>query len=302
MKIYQPKHFPDSDLEAEGMKFIQGDPLNIEPAIQELEPVYAIKDGMQLHIRFVFPMSEGQPGKKYPLLVYVQGSGWREQFLDNNMMDLYEIVKGGVAVAVIQHRPTYLCGFPAQVADVKTAVRYLEKHAAVYPVDMENLFLGGDSSGGHIVLCCVATWDTHELDESWSELPKLRGVLDFYGPADLSRYSGEATILDRSFPSSPEGRLMGGFDLESNPELAYRCSPVAYFCEGQVIPPLLIMHGSRDMIVPFSQSVILYERLKELHIQGVEFYKILGANHGGSAFWCEETKNVVKAFIHKNIQ
>ena len=291
--------FPESETSAEGMKVLQGDQNNIEPKVQDIQPVYAVKDGKELHIRFIFPVHQGHEEEKYPLLVFIQGSAWKEQSMNNHVMDLYEIVKSGVAAAIVQYRPSTLAPFPAQVQDAKSAVRYLVQHAPAYPIDINNIFLAGDSSGGHTALCSLATWEDGRLDDEGTPLPALRGCIDFYGPTHLEQMNYEPSLVEHRGEHSPEGLEIGGYDVVDKPELAYRCSPVAYFKERQNIPPLLILHGSKDTQVPFGQSVILYERLKELKIDPGEFYQVKGADHGGSLFWCQAVKDVVIDFINR---
>lgn len=294
------ENFPDSKKSCEGMKIILGDMNNIEPKVQKLQPIYAVKDGKELRIKFIYPEHDGCI-KKYPLLVFIQGSAWKEQSMDNHVMDLHDIVKSGVVAAIVQYRSSALAPFPAQVEDAKTAVRYLMRHASAYPIDTDNIFLAGDSSGGHTALCCLATWEDHRLDDENTPLPALRGCIDFYGPTHLEKMCYEPSLVEHRGAQSPEGIEIGGFDVTEKTELAYRCSPVSYFTKNQKIPPLLMLHGSKDTQVPFGQSVLLYEHLKKLNIALVEFYQIRGADHGGSLFWCKETLDLVIAFMKKNL-
>lgn len=293
------ENFPDSKKSCEGLKTIQGDMNHIQPKVQKLQPVYAVKDGKELRIKFIFP-EQDRHTKKYPLMVFIQGSAWKEQSMDNHVMDLHDIVKSGVAAAIVQYRSSALAPFPAQVEDAKTAVRYLMRHAAAYPIDTDHIFLAGDSSGGHTALCCLATWGSNKLDDENTPLPALRGCIDFYGPAHLEKMCYEPSLVEHKGTHSPEGREIGGFDVTEHPRRAYQCSPISYFTQDQKIAPLLILHGSRDTQVPFGQSVFLYEHLKELNITPVEFYQIKGADHGGSLFWCKDTLDLVIAFIKKH--
>ena len=298
------RSFPESEKTTAGMKVIEGDTKNIQPKIQKLQPVYAIKDGKELRIKFIYPEQDENEKQKYPLLVFVQGSAWKEQSMDNHVMDMYEIVKSGVVVAIIQYRSSAVAPFPAQVEDTKTAVRYLVKHASAYPIDVNNIFLSGDSSGGHTALCCLATWENHKLDDEKSNLPNLKGCIDFYGPTHLEKMCYEPSLVEHKGVNSPEGREIGGFDVTKEKELAWDCSPIAYFTKNQKIPPLLMIHGSRDTQVPFGQSVLLYEHLKNLNISSVDLYQIKGADHGGSLFWCKDTLDLVINFIksHKLVK
>ena len=85
-----------------------------------------------------------------------------------------------------------------------------------------------------------------------------------------------------------------------NPELAEATVPMNYLSREKETPPLLIMHGGSDMLVPFNQSCRLYHKMKELG-KTVEFVKLVGANHGFGGFNCEEALDVVEEFIKRYI-
>lgn len=294
---YTYETFPESTATTKGMQIIQGDLENVIGKIEKIEPVYAIKDGQELHLKFIFPTE--LKTKKYPVLIHVQGSAWKTQNLDNHVLDFATVVASGVAVVIVEYRPSTLAPFPAQVEDLKSAVRYLQKHAVAYPIDMDNIILSGDSSGGHTILCALATWEDHRLDSEDSPLPSLKGVIDFYGPTHLSKMAEDTSAVEHRGAHSPEGLLIGGYDVVDEKEIAYKCSPIGYFKEQQKLPPLLIMHGSKDRQVPFSQSVILCDHLQSLGIDDVTFYQVKGADHGGSVFWCPATLGTVVDFIHQ---
>ena len=68
----------------------------------------------------------------------------------------------------------------------------------------------------------------------------------------------------------------------------------------RVLPPLLIIHGSKDRLVPFAQSVLLYDALTAAG-QPVEFYQLHGSDHGGPAFWQPDVLDLVDEFLQKNL-
>lgn len=295
-KIYSYEEFPESQSYCEGMRVINGNQKNIEPAIQE-QMIYTTHDNIPLHLIFIFPQELKL--KRYPLIIFVQGSAWHKQHLYNHVMDFYPIIKKGYAMAIVEYRPSDIASFPAQVIDCKTAVRFIVDHCDDYPIDINQLYLAGDSSGGHTVLCALATWDSHELDNEKTALPRLNGCIDFYGPTHLAKMCEQPSNVEHRAYDSHEGIIIGGYDVVDYQERAYQCSPIAYFKENQVIPPLLIMHGSKDRTVPFDQSVLLFQRLNALHIHNVEFYKVKDADHGGNVFWCDETINLVIQFLNR---
>ena len=108
------------------------------------------------------------------------------------------------------------------------------------------------------------------------------------------------SVQDHIGPESPEGCVIGGKNVLENPELAEATVPMNYLERDKETPPLLIMHGGSDMLVPFNQSCRLYEKMKELD-KTVEFVKLVGANHGFGGFNCEEALDAVEEFIRKYI-
>ena len=296
---YTYEEFPESTSKCDGMKIIKGDFQYIEPKISHTCPVYSIKDGLPLHLRFIYPQQYNSK-KTYPLIVFVQGSAWEKQNLLEHVMDFYSIVQKGYVIAIVEYRPSSIACFPAQVIDTKNAVRYIVAHQDEYPIDINNIFLSGDSSGGHTVFCCLATWNDYLLDESHNALPAIRGCIDFYGPTHLAKmYKQPSNVEHRTFDSH-EGIIIGGYDIAEHKDKAYMCSPIAYFSDRQKIAPLLILHGSKDRTVPFDQSVLLYQKLKDYHIDGVDFYQVKGADHGDSIFWCQKTLDTVIEFLNQH--
>lgn len=85
-----------------------------------------------------------------------------------------------------------------------------------------------------------------------------------------------------------------------DPELANATIPMNYLSEDRPTPPTLIIHGSRDMLVPFNQSCQLYNYMKAMG-KDVTFYKINNANHGCLGFDNDTVLNIVDEFLKANI-
>ncbi len=73
-------------------------------------------------------------------------------------------------------------------------------------------------------------------------------------------------------------------------------NPLSYISEDKEYPPFLIMHGDSDDLVPFNQSLILYEALRDAN-HSAEFYKLLGAGHG-NRFFTQQTMQIVLDFLN----
>lgn len=250
----------------------------------------------------------------YPCIVFCQGSAWRRQHLYGHFTDHVRLAERGFVVACVQYRESDLAPFPAQLQDFKTAVRFLRAHAVELHIDPERFGFWGDSSGAHTVLMACLTAEGPAFVQAEGETIALdtpdyqeysctpRCVVDWYGPADLSRMNLVPSAQDHTDADSPEGRLIGRRNLLDHPEWARVASPVAYVPEAsdRTLPPILIMHGGRDQLVNFDQSCRLYELLCQAK-QDVTFFKLPDANHGSNGFRCQKALDLVESFLRSHL-
>ena len=281
-----------------GMVTIPGNPENIRGRMNAQDVYYCTQDGRKLRIRMMFPDQQNK-NKKYPLVFHIQGSAWMQQNLNNHLLDLKDIVTNGYIVAIIEYTPVPEGIFPKQVEDCKRAIRFMMSQLEEYPIDANNLFLSGDSSGGHTALLCWATWQQGLLDTTTDALPPLKGCIDLYGVTDLTTIADYPSAVEHTHIDSPESQLLGGKIPRAHRDEAEKASIPYYLKENQQLAPLLIMHGNRDSVVPFEQSVSLFAHCQSLGIPA-EFYAVDNADHGGSLFYCEDVLKVIVAFLKKH--
>ena len=234
------------------------------------------------------------------------------------------------------HPPSHLTRYPVktyqQLHRWETAVRWVQAHARELHVDTTKMAMWGDSSGGHTTLMTYVTdGDPTYSDEPYepsdaatapAPLPQplgigmpqiaqtealsgplnLRCYVDYYGPVDITQMNAAPSILDHSQPDSPEGSLIGGLNVLENPDVAAPSIVTNHIPQAseKTLAPLLTIHGSKDRIVPFAQSVLLHEKLQAAG-QDATFYQLHGADHGGPAFWTPEVTDVVDAFFQKHL-
>lgn len=174
-------------------------------------------------------------------------------------------------------------------------------NAGKYRVDADRTALWGDSSGGHTALMAGFTGDGEpDMDAYREQSAAVKCIVDWYGPTDIAKMNYYPSSMDHTQADSPEGFVIGRKNVLENPELADATVPMNYLSREKETPPLLIMHGGSDMLVPFNQSCRLYERMKELG-KNVEFIKLAGANHGFMGFNCDEALDAVEGFLRKYI-
>lgn len=294
---YTYEEFEECMLEAQGMKIIYGQD---EPGVKFYpDTEYADKDGKKLIVKIMSPLCLNEK-KKYPLLVHIQGSAWFKQNLNCNIGNYMDIVKAGYIVAIVEYRFAPEHRFPDQIEDGKTCVRFLMEHADEFNIDKNNVFLSGDSSGGHTAMMMMVTWDSMLCDEEKTPLPKLNACIDYYGSLNCLTMNDGPSAYDHDSEFSPASNYLG-FVSKTNPEEAIRRSPFPYVNKETVLPPVLIMHGSKDRTVPFIQSYNFYKHLRSFG-KDVTLYKVKNGDHGGNVFYCEATKKVIVDFLNEHLR
>lgn len=261
---------------------------------------YMNVDGISRVLQILVPRKRVMDNEKYPLIVYVQGSAWHKQNVYQHVGQLNYLCKQGFVIAIVQYRESDLAPFPAQIEDTKTAIRFLRKNKEEYFIDENNVFLFGDSSGGHVAL---VSGMNHKNDLFQGNLyldysTQVNAIIDFYGVVDITMEDGFPTTENHQQPNSPEGYLIGKKNVLEHLDIALQTNPIHYINED--IPPILMAHGTKDRLVAFKQSVNLYQALKENNKE-VIFYRMKGADHGGPMFFCDDMLDEVIKFIKRNL-
>ena len=286
--------FPKSSSKSEGMVELNVICDNSEMGyIRDIK--YIERKEASLFIQLLLP---DNVDSSTPLIVYVTGSAFHWQNVEWTIPRLSFLVNKGLAIASVQYRGSDVASFPAQMLDVKAAVRFMKSEASKYGFNPENIYLMGDSSGGHTVLIAGLTAGLDEFEEDiYADFSsKVKGIIDFYGPTDISRMNEELSVQNHIEPESPEGFLIGKKDVHENPELVKPTIVMNYVTKDREIPPVLIFHGTNDELVPFGQSCMLHDKLQECNKE-TRFYAVEGAHHGGREFWSEQVLGIVVDFV-----
>lgn len=263
--------------------------------------IYTIKNNIPLHLYILVPVLKlNEELKKFPLIIYIQGSAWRKQNLGMEVGQLSRMAEKGYIIAIVEYLSSDIAIFPAQIKDTKTAIRHMLKNSEKYGVDKNKVVVWGDSSGGHTAAMVGVTLNEKEYNDEDSKLD-IKAIIDFYGPTDISKMNFEPSIQDHISPSSPEGELIGKVNALENLEKVYPTVVMNRISKEKYLPPFLIIHGNKDRLVPFGQSILLYDKLKEEN-KIVEFYQLDGADHGGAPFWQEDILDIVDKFIKENLK
>lgn len=224
-------------------------------------------------------------GATPPVIVFVHGGGFRlgtravfcPTWRDWRPDPFNRLVAAGFAVASVDYRLSGEAVFPAQLDDVHAAVRWLRTRAGELDVDPDRIVAWGESAGGHLAALLGLTGDGSPTGDG-NPSGAVVGVVDWYGPADLTTMAAQArpdAVARADAPDSRESQLIG-VPLTAAPELARRASPVSYV--HPAAPPFHIAHGDADRFVPAAQSRQLAEALRAAGVT-VEFTEVPGADH-----------------------
>ncbi len=218
-----------------------------------------------------------------PVVLWVHGGGWKTGDKAHGRCFLESIADEGFAVVSANYRLSDVAVFPAQIHDLKGAVRWLRAHGHEYDLDTLDLAVMGSSAGGHLaaLLGTSAGDPLLEGDVGGNELYRsgVAAVVDLFGPTDLPNLDDHCQALggcaiDHTAPDSPEAKLLGAPAIHV-PARAMAASALYYVDVDD--PPFLILHGDLDVMIPFQQA---YELHAALVAEGVDATLIEATGYG----------------------
>ncbi|MCK2217029.1 cellulose binding domain-containing protein [Actinomadura sp. ATCC 31491] len=217
-----------------------------------------------------------------PLLIWHSGSAWTSDNGKSGAEEIAEVFNPlGFAVAGVSVRSSSQAIFPAQVHDIKAAIRWLRANAATYQIDPNRIAMMGDSSGGWLTEMATLSGGVSALEGTVGTTGVSSAVqagLAFYSPTDFLQMNAQNLPtggLDHNSPASPESLLVG-CPIQTCPSVVAQANPITYVDAND--PPLLFLHGQADFLVPHGQSVLLYNRIKAQCGHGT-FVSVPGADH-----------------------
>ena len=252
---------------------------------------YAIAVGFRrLAMDIWLPRAAARP---VPVVVWIHGGAFQlgdrrelpPTFAPESVFRLLN--EAGIACATVDYRHALEAPFPAQLHDLKAAVRYLRGHAEVLGIDADRIGAWGESAGGHLAALLGVTGTRVDL-EGGLGMPghssAVSAVVDFYGVSslpDMPPMDTPAGLLSGALVAAvppgmtmePGPMLVGGTD---DPVLLAAASPLGYVTAEAA--PFLLIHGDSDGLVPLSQSELLAAALSAAGIRN-ELIAVEGADH-----------------------
>ena len=203
----------------------------------------------------------------FPVVLYIHGGAWLEGDRSEAQPLVDRQARRGYAVASIDYRLTSVAKFPAQIHDVKAAVRWLRAHAGQYRLDPARFASWGASAGGHLAMLVGTSANVPALEDlaqgNPTESSAVQAVVDWYGPTDFLQMDAQTVAgcasQHHDAADSPESKLVG-CQIQTCPQKVAAANPITYVDAAD--PPMLLMHGSKDCTVPTPQAGLMDAALK----------------------------------------
>jgi acetyl esterase/lipase len=247
----------------------------------EREIVYTKVGSTELKLDLARPAQGDGP---FPAILVIHGGAWRGGDKGQLGPVLMEFAGRGYVAVSPQYRFCPKEVFPAQVHDVKAAVRWIKTNAKKYRIDPDRIGAMGFSAGGHLALMLGVTGPSDGLEgDASAGTPdsRIKAVVNYFGPTDLGAKDlpDVSKTLVKDFLGAP---------AEEKPELASKASPRSYLSKEDAA--ILTFQGTKDPLVPFTQAIELAEAMTAAGVPGrVEL--LVGAQHGWGGADMEHTRD-----------
>lgn len=261
--------------------------------------VYGKGGDVELQLDIAKPEGNGP----FPAIVYIHGGGWqggnRKMYRD----DIEDAAQRGYVAATVTYRLVDTKKaekdrviFPAQINDVKCAVRYVRANAAKYHIDPNRIGATGASAGGHLVLM-LGTTDTSQRLEGEGGNPdvssRVQAVVNYFGPTDFPHWY-QTTEKIKPIAAA----FLGGTPDEKADDYKL-VSPISHLSKDD--PPILSIQGTVDPLVPLDQANRFDDAAKKAGVAHT-LMVMEGQGHGFRGEPGKKAKNATFEFFDKHLK
>jgi acetyl esterase/lipase len=236
--------------------------------IEQLNVVYTEGPGWQQKMDLYLAPKEKGPA---PIVINIHGGGWN-QGTKESQKGFASFFKAGFSVANIEYRLTSQAKAPAAVEDARCALIYIIKNAAALNVDVTRIVIMGGSAGAHLALMAGLLGNDHRFDANCAGVENIHvaAIIDKYGITDVNDWAYGPRINSKS-------AIQWLGDKAKDEAFIKSVSPISYVDKNS--PPVFIVHGDADPVVPYEESVELHKKLEAAGVKTV-FITVPGGKHG----------------------
>lgn len=224
----------------------------------------------------------------FPGVVLIHGGAWRAGDKSGYRSWGLDYARRGVAAFSIDYRLSTVARYPAAVEDCLDAIRWLRKHASDFNLDSDRLGVEGGSAGGHLALMVALMEPEESAKDTWGNRLRnwVRCAISWAGPTDLTDTQSVQQSVERASLV-----LFLGCTGNECPDRYREASPVTYVSSDD--PPILLIHGTADNVVPYRQAEIMQDALKRAGVP-VQVITLEGLGHGLGGMAREERINLLE--------
>ncbi len=238
-----------------------------EGYISKIDEIYTQVNGWIGRLDVYYNPKSIQPT---PVVLHIHGGGWNHGTKESQTgFNLY--FKSGFAVVNIEYRLVDVAPAPAAIEDIRAALNYVEVNAKILNINPDKIVIEGGSAGAHLALMGGLLENNPIFDTNCKTKTdmKVAAIISNFAPSDLE------TLLKFSKNSNSLVKWLG--NNVNNPEFVASVSPLNYVKKSS--PPVFIVHGNADNVVPYNQSVTLQKKLEETGVYN-EFITVDDGGHG----------------------
>ena len=231
--------------------------------------------------------------KPYPCIMWICGGGWTITDRFNYIPDLIPLVHVGFVLVSVEYLGNNAARFPSQICELKSAVRYIRKHANQYHIDPDRIAVMGESAGGYYTNMIAATNGVKEFDvgDNLDVSSDVQAGVCWYGPE-------ECTIDEKCGIKYMHYLSMRGAYDGVPEEIRANANPVKYLSEKT--PPMMIVHGIEDACVEIWRGDQWHDDLEKAGVH-VEMLKVRGAGHADIRFFQPAVLDEITGFLNRNM-
>ena len=246
------------------------------------EPGIVFGKGSDQDLQLDLARPKTQKGKA-PALVMIHGGGWVGGDRSDFHSLQFSLAQSGIVCISVQYRLAPQSKFPAQIEDVKAAVRWLRAHADQYQVDPERIAAFGASAGAHLAVLLALTSDQPKFEGQGGnpeQSSAVKAAVALAGPYDLTLGYNSSTKQNLQEGTAVRGMLISflGGSPDDVPGQYRDASPITYVRKDQ--PPLLLCHGEMDTLVLVEQADIMSQKIQSIGAS-VDYLRIPDGTHNG---------------------
>jgi acetyl esterase/lipase len=243
------------------------------------------------------------PAEPAPVLIFVPGGAWihGSRLLQGYALMAHMAESGWVCLS-IDYRVAPHHRWPDHITDVKTAIAWARANVDKFGGDRHFVAIAGCSAGGHLSTLAGLTINDAEMQ---AELPEgsdtsVDAVVGIYGRYD---WEDRSTAERARFMDFLE-RVVVKRKISKHPEVFRKASPIARVHKDA--PPVLVIHGTGDSVIPVAQARSFVERLRAVSHSVVSYVELPGAGHAFDMIDGARTGSIATAIglflnqIHRN--